>query len=254
MHFVVLFSLLICARGQLRPLGEAGILPTTRPPTACGYSEATCANGECIDREAICDGDIDCSDGSDESSCRENSLCEPNEYQCGNKKCVLKTWRCDGDDDCGDGSDESGCTPNPPGSPCRYYEWQCRSRDQCIPKSFQCDGENDCQDNSDETGCRSPEIVVSPPPLVTVDQSFTFVINCTAMGIPTPQVVWRLNWGHVPDKCSMTNKLVGDNRAFGELTCPRQMFNDQQTGGRQPSVWRTDMSNGFGDGPRSVLL
>jgi len=227
MHFVVLFSLLICARGQLRPLGEAGILPTTRPPTACGYSEATCANGECIDREAICDGDIDCSDGSDESSCRENSLCEPNEYQCGNKKCVLKTWRCDGDDDCGDGSDESGCTPNPPGSPCRYYEWQCRSRDQCIPKSFQCDGENDCQDNSDETGCRSPEIVVSPPPLVTVDQSFTFVINCTAMGIPTPQVVWRLNWGHVPDKCSMTNKLVGDNRAFGELTCPMASEMDQ---------------------------
>ena len=54
---------------------------------------------------------------------------------------------------------------------------------------------------SDETGCRSPIIIVSPPPLVTVDQSFTFVINCTAMGIPTPQVVWRLNWGHVPDKC-----------------------------------------------------
>ena len=34
----------------------------------------------------------------------------------------------------------------------------------------------------------SPIITVSPPPLVTVDQSFTFVINCTAMGIPRPQV------------------------------------------------------------------
>ena len=63
--------------------------------------------------------------------------------------------------------------------------------------------------------------------MVTVDQSFTFVINCTAMGIPTPEVVWRLNWGHVPDKCSMTNRLEGDNRAYGELTCPAASEMDQ---------------------------
>ena len=46
-----------------------------------------------------------------------------------------------------------------------------------------------------------PEIVVSPPAAVPVDQSYTFIINCTAIGIPTPEIVWRLNWGHVPDKC-----------------------------------------------------
>ena len=53
--------------------------------------------------------------------------CEPNEFQCDNKRCVLKTWRCDSDDDCGDGSDERFCAPNPPGSPCKFFEWQCRS-------------------------------------------------------------------------------------------------------------------------------
>ena len=50
-----------------------GIIPTARPPAACASYEATCANGECIDRGAICDGDIDCSDGSDESSCSKYS-------------------------------------------------------------------------------------------------------------------------------------------------------------------------------------
>ena len=69
--------------------------------------------------------------------------------------------------------------------------------------------------------------MVSPPPLITVDQSFTFVINCTAMGVPTPQVVWRLNWGHVPEKCSQTNSLLEENRSFGELSCPEASQLDQ---------------------------
>jgi len=56
----------------------------------------------------------------------------------------------------------------------------------------------------------------------------TFVINCTALGIPVPEITWRLNWGHVPNKCTMTS--VPDeatNRAFGELTCPDAEDADQ---------------------------
>lgn len=100
--------------------------PTTRPPTACGLNEATCMNGECVAKHEVCDGDQDCSDGSDEVRCgsgkeAKNSHgtqlsrdipdkgCEPNEYQCSNRRCVFKSWVCDGDDDCGDGSDEVTC-------------------------------------------------------------------------------------------------------------------------------------------------
>lgn len=45
---------------------------TVRPPEACGYNEATCSNKECIPKSKICDGQIDCSDGSDETRC---SMC-----------------------------------------------------------------------------------------------------------------------------------------------------------------------------------
>ena len=61
-----------------------------------------------------------------------------------------------------------------------------------------------------------------------MDQDFTFIINCTAMGVPTPQVVWRLNWGHVPSKCNQTNTVLeSDHRSYGELVCPMAVESDQ---------------------------
>ncbi|KAL7036766.1 hypothetical protein ACKWTF_008935 [Chironomus riparius] len=182
-------------------------------PPACGANQATCMNGDCIARNKICDGVFDCTDGSDENGCR-SGRCEPNEFQCSNRKCVLKTWRCDGENDCGDNSDEDNCfTQSTSSGPCRYDEYQCADR-QCIPKSFQCDSQSDCGDNSDEIGCIAPQVITPPPPMVRLQAGQVFNITCRATGNPVPLIVWRLNWGHIPEKCRTTSV-----DGFGTLTC-----------------------------------
>ena len=96
-----------------------------------------------------------------------------------------------------------------------------------------------------------PVIVISPPPQITVDSSFTFVINCTAMGIPTPEVVWRLNWGHVPDKCSMTSTPQVMSKI---ITFESTNIKEIENLGRQPSLRRVDLPQCRGHGPGSLLL
>lgn len=171
-------------------------------------------NGNCIQKSQICDGNFDCSDGSDETACSKQNHCEPNEFKCANRKCVLKTWRCDGENDCQDNSDEEGCTPTPgEQTDCRYDEYQCASG-QCIPRSFQCDMHADCMDGTDELGCAKPTVAQPPPPMVHLQPGTTFNVSCRAVGVPVPLVTWRLNWGHIPDKCTTSSA-----KGFGVLTC-----------------------------------
>ncbi|XP_060132262.1 basement membrane-specific heparan sulfate proteoglycan core protein isoform X6 [Zootoca vivipara] len=197
-------------RAPVTPL--PGVFPT-KPSLApilrpCRKDEAICSNKQCIPRDYICDGERDCSDGSDESRCGTPSPCEPNEFKCRNGHCALKLWRCDGDNDCTDGSDELNCPTKGPGDTCAPDQFVCVSTRTCIPASYQCDDETDCADRSDEIGCTPPQVITPPEESIQAAPGETVRFTCVAVGVPTPIITWRLNWGHIPSsrRVSITSK------------------------------------------------
>nr|XP_025956291.1 very low-density lipoprotein receptor [Dromaius novaehollandiae] len=117
----------------------------------CEESQFACSNGRCIPLLWKCDGDEDCSDGSDETTCVKKT-CAESDFVCNSGQCVPNRWQCDGDPDCEDGSDESAelCHMRT----CRVNEINCGPQStQCIPVSWKCDGERDCDSGEDEENC-----------------------------------------------------------------------------------------------------
>ncbi|XP_055996988.1 low-density lipoprotein receptor-related protein 4-like isoform X3 [Ostrea edulis] len=123
----------------------------------CGSSEVACQNGSCIDKDWVCDGDIDCEDKSDESNCTL-PLCNSNQFKCDTGSCVTNTMACDGNYDCSDNSDERGCTYND--TKCTgQASYQCKNG-KCISIQKECNNVDDCGDGSDETECVEDEVLV----------------------------------------------------------------------------------------------
>ncbi|XP_063861273.1 low-density lipoprotein receptor-related protein 2-like isoform X3 [Scylla paramamosain] len=156
---------------------------------SCAPWDFQCANGRCIEKSWVCDGDDDCLDNSDEEQNCTDVTCREEEFQCLSRKCIPNTFRCDSDNDCGDFSDETGClnmtceasyfrcdngrciplnwkcdSENDCGDSsdegdfcanktCSYFQFTCPSTGACIPQAWVCDGDNDCYDNKDEEGC-----------------------------------------------------------------------------------------------------
>lgn len=70
-------------------------------------SEWECLDKTCIAEIKLCDGQIDCSDGQDESLEQCFESCDPElQFQCGNGKCIDKEKVCDNAIDCLDSADE----------------------------------------------------------------------------------------------------------------------------------------------------
>lgn len=96
--------------------------------------ELACADsGEFVASADICNGRLDCSDGTDESSCQT--------FTCDSGEEVLALRRCDGVAACSDLSDELNCEDS----------FICDDGSAQVAALQVCDGISDCADGSDES-------------------------------------------------------------------------------------------------------
>lgn len=134
------------------------IVPSSSPEMPCPSDHFKCKDEwRCISNNLACDGNKDCTDGSDEATTSggrcEHFQCPKGSFQCDKTKCIPRNWICDSYKDCEDGTDEESekCMT----VMCRESEFQCNISKKCIPAVWKCDLSHDCGpgDFSDELDC-----------------------------------------------------------------------------------------------------
>ncbi|XP_074662930.1 uncharacterized protein LOC141915334 [Tubulanus polymorphus] len=129
--------------------------PTTTTKPTCNPEQITCGDG--VNCGYLCNGVIECADGSDERNCvTQQPTCSNDEFTCKSGKCLSKNKTCDNYCDCFECEDETDCT-----EPCNN-KTEIAINDcvvggnisfKCMPKQKICDGIKDCENGIDETNC-----------------------------------------------------------------------------------------------------
>ncbi|KAF6772522.1 hypothetical protein AHF37_08529, partial [Paragonimus kellicotti] len=176
----------------------------------CQPGQFRCRDGSCIPSQSACDGRNDCPDGSDESP-SYCPLCDPVSKPCEAVNGRAPTashfqihWLCDGENDCGNGFDELNCRNDTRhlDPHCGSTHFQCGSGSrQYIPFSYWCDGTADCANGEDEHDCSRPSVIdsgsIEP---YRIKPGGTLVLECESLGVPPPMIIWRFNWGCLPNE------------------------------------------------------
>lgn len=105
---------------------------------SCKAEEFRCRTGRCISDQWRCDGDIDCSDNSDEEGCAVRKECTTGNFKCNDGTCINQMNVCNGAPNCPDGSDEDLNGTCASGTPCREDGFPCQHLCIATSKGHQC--------------------------------------------------------------------------------------------------------------------
>lgn len=127
----------------------------------CANSDFSCAsNDQCVDPKFVCDGQNDCSDGSDERELPEGPCPIRCDFKCDGSRCIEKHQLCDGSIDCIDESDENvdlcyNATDSDDYalSADDYCDEFLCDNGNCVPYEQRCDSVDNCGDYTDESNC-----------------------------------------------------------------------------------------------------